>query len=132
MIKNVLFLYVGPVFLFFLVSGLIAYYLDGMNIEPILTAWGFASMNFAAALWSMTLAQKVELVPSMLLVFGGLGIRMLLMVSAVIVVMIKKAEWMLPFCIVLLICFVAFLIVEIGIIHKRGLLQYKKRFQNLC
>lgn len=124
MIKDVLFLYAGPIFLLFLVSGLIAYSLDGMDIEPILTAWGLAAINFAAALRSLTLAQKVEPVRSMLLVFGGGGIRMLVMISAVIVVMIKKAEWMLPFCIVLLMCFVAFLIVEIVVIHKRGLLQH--------
>ncbi|MEE8400054.1 MAG: hypothetical protein V3S89_13670 [Desulfobacterales bacterium] len=96
-----------------------------MDIEPILTAWVLAALNFAAALWSLTLAQKVEPIRSMLLVFGGGGIRMLVMISAVIVVMIKKAEWMQSFCFVLLMCFVAFLIVEIVVIHKRGLLQHQ-------
>lgn len=123
MTKVTVSLYIGPVCLLLCFIGLAALILDRMDIEPVLSAWGLASLNFAAALWSLTRAQRTEPVRSMLLVFGGGGIRMLLMTSAVIAVMVKKAEWMVPFCIALLTCFIAFLIVEIIIIHKRGLLQ---------
>lgn len=124
MSKIILFAYVGSVSLVFLVSGLSVYLFEDMVIDPVLTAWGVASINFALALWSMTLAQRSEPVYSMLLVFGGGGVRMLLMIGAVIVVAIKRAEWMMPFCIVLLFCFVSFLIIEILIIYRRGLVQH--------
>jgi len=123
MTRSALFVYVGPVLLLFLVSGSAALFIEGIDAEPVVLAWGLAALNFSAALWSLTLAQRAELVRSMVLVFGGVGIRMLLMIVAVIAVMMKKADWMLPFCIMLLICFVAFLLVEIVVIHKRGLLQ---------
>jgi len=113
-----------PTVLLLLLRATIVSTLSEANIEPILTAWGLASLNFAAALWSMTLAQKVAPIPSMLLVFGGGGFRMLLLISSVIAVMLKKAEWFLPFCIALLICFIPFLIVEIAVVYRQGLRQH--------
>jgi hypothetical protein len=121
-IKAILCLYVCPILLFLILSALAQNLLSVPSAKPILLGWSFASINFAAALWSYSIAQKSQLIPSMLLVFGGGGLRMLLMISGIFVVMLKKAEWMLPFSSALLICFVAYLIIEVGVIHRRGLL----------
>ena len=66
----------------------------------------------------------------MLLVFGGGGLRMLLMTCGIFIIMFKKAEWMLPFSSALLICFVAYLIIEVGVIHRRGLLNDDRCLDN--
>lgn len=96
-----------------------------MGIEPILLAWTLSSINFIAALWSLTLAQRKALIPSMVLVFGGGGLRMLIMIASIIVIMILKTQWMVPYCLMLLLGFVFYLIIEVAIIHKLGLLQDK-------
>ncbi len=123
--RGSLFLYTGPVILCFATARLASFFFDDIYFEPIVLAWAAASVNHMAAFWSLTLAQKTSFQPSMLLVFGGGGVRLLLLVSAVMAIIVKKAEWMFPFCIVLLVCFVPYLIIEVAVIYRRGLLQNK-------
>ena len=129
-IKTILCLYFCPILLFLILSALVQNLLSVPSAKPILLGWSFASLNFAAALFSFSIAQKSQFIPSMLLVFGGGGLRMLLMVSGVFIIMFKKAEWMLPFSSALLICFVAYLIIEVGVIHRRGLLSEDRYIDN--
>ena len=129
-IKTILCLYFCPILLFLILSALAQNLLSVPSAKPILLGWSFASLNFAAALFSFSIAQKSRFIPSMLLVFGGGGLRMLLMVSGVFIIMFKKAEWMLPFTSALLICFVAYLIIEVGVIHRRGLLSEDRYIEN--
>ena len=85
--------------------------------------WGLASINYGAALWSYTIAQKSPLLLSMLLVLGGGGLRMLVMFCGIIIIMLKKSPWLPPFSTALLGCFVAYLFIEVAVVFKRGLLK---------
>jgi zinc transporter ZupT len=96
-----------------------------MGVEPIFLAWGLSSIHFIAALWSLTLAQKKELIPSMWLVFGGGGLRMLIMVASIVIMMIYKPQWMTVYCLTLLAGFMFYLVIEMVVIHKLGLIQEK-------
>jgi len=118
-----LFLYVGPISVLFVISGLTAFSFNNSYIKPGVLAWFLASINFIVALWSLTVAQKKDLLHSMLFVFGAGGFRMVLMILAIIVIMVKKNTWMAAFCMILLECFFMYLIVEVVVIYKRGLLQ---------
>ncbi len=123
MTKNILLLYVIPVSVIFFIYAMTSIlFFDGIFSESTFWAWILASVNFVIALWSLTLAQKTEFTSSIMLVFLGGGIRMIIMLSSIIVVMLRKSEWMQPFCIVLIECFILYLIVEIAVIYRRGLL----------
>jgi len=88
-------------------------------------AWGLSSANFITALWSLTLAQRKALIPSMVLVFGGGGLRMLIMVVSIITIMMLRPQWMTLYCLLLLAGYVFYLIIEVVVIHKLGLVQGK-------
>lgn len=122
-IKATLCLYLCPILFLLFVSALAQNLFSLSSAKPILLAWSLASLNFAAALWSFSVAQNSQLLPSMLLVFGGGGLRMLVMICGTIIVMLKKTEWLTPFATVLLVCFAAYLVIEVGVIHRRGLLR---------
>ena len=111
-----------PVFLS-LASGLILLVSSDMAVTPVMAAWALATANFAAAFWCMVRAQEAEPAHSMMLIFWGGGVRMLLMISTVAVVVLKKTVSIMPFCTALLTCFVFYLIVEVWVVYKRGLLQ---------
>jgi hypothetical protein len=121
-IKNVL-LYIGPVSILFILMGVSSFFFDGTYFKPGILAWMLASINFVAALGSLKVAQKKALVPSMLLVFGGGALRILVMISAIIIIMIKKEIWMVPFCIVLLTCFIIYLVIEVTVLYRQGITQ---------
>ena len=88
---------------------------------PVFLGWIIASMNFIAAVISSLFGVKKTFKKCMWIVLGGSGIRMALMIIAVIIVMQVKNEWLMPFALSLLFCFVMFLIVEIGLIYKWGI-----------
>ena len=52
--------------------------------SPFITGWFVASMNFLAAVLLFQKAQHAEFKVSMILVFGGSGIRMLIMLITII------------------------------------------------
>ena len=118
-------LYTGWILILFIVSGVTTSFFDGLYFKPGVLAWGLASINFAAALGSLQVAQRKALVPSMLLVFGGSGLRILVMISSIVAIMFAKKEWMTPFCLVLLECFIIYLIIEVVVIYKRDLLHQR-------
>ncbi len=123
-IKSFFVLYLIPVSVLFVISSMTAFSFFGDTFyTPTLSAWILATVNFIAALWSLTIAQNTEFTSSILLVFAGTGVRMIIMISSIVIIMLKKADWMLPFCTVLLECFILYLIIEIAVIYKRGLLQ---------
>ena len=105
------------------VSGCISYGSAGIDAPPVFAAWVLASVNFALAMVGMIRAQNAEPTLSMLYVFGGGAVRMLLMVGVIVIVMKTLAEWFAPFCIALLACFVSYLCIEIWEIYRRGLLE---------
>ena len=88
-------------------------------------AWGLSSVHFIVALWSLTLAQKKALIPSMVLILGGGGLRMLIMIASVVIIMVYKPQWMTMYCLLLLAGYVFYLIIEVVVIHKLGLVQGK-------
>jgi hypothetical protein len=118
--RHAVLLFIGPiVFLLLAVSSVLLFFSE-MAYRPALAAWGLSSVNFIAAFWSMKKAQKAKPIHSMLWLFGGGGIRMLLMVAVVLWVVLKKASWMMDFCLVLLGCFVLYLILEIWMVYRQG------------
>lgn len=118
-------LYAGSILILFMVSGITTFFFDGLYLKPGALAWGLASINFVAALGSLQAAQQKALVPSMLLVFGGGGLRILVMIGSVVAIMFTKKEWLAPFCLVLLECFIIYLIIEVVVIYKRDLLHQR-------
>ena len=61
----------------------------------------------------------------MVLVFGGGGLRMLIMVVSIITIMMLRPQWMTLYCLLLLAGYVFYLIIEVVVIHKLGLVQGK-------
>ena len=121
-IKHMVILYMGPVSILFILIG-VWFFFDGTDFKPGILAWMLASTNFVAALGSLKVAQKKALIPSMLLVFGGGALRVLVMISAIIIIMIKKEIWMVPFCIVFLTCFIIYLVIEVTVLYQQGIIQ---------
>jgi hypothetical protein len=113
----------GPVSSLFVLLGVSSFFFDETYFKPGILAWVLASINFVAALGSLKVAQKKALVTSMLLVFGGGALRVLVMISSIIIIMINKKIWMVPFCIVLLTCFIIYLTIEVTILFRQGIIQ---------
>ena len=65
-IKATLCLYLCPILFFLFLSALAQNLFSFSNVKPILLGWSLASINFVAALWSFSVAQKSQLLPSML------------------------------------------------------------------
>lgn len=122
-IRNNVVLYLGPVIILLILIEVSSFFFNEAYSRPGILAWMLASVNFVAALGSLKIAQKKAFLPSMLIVFGVGGLRILMMISSIIIVMIKKKMWMLPFCIVLLACFVIYLIIEITVLYQQGIIQ---------
>lgn len=93
--------------------------------SPVFLGWIIASLNFIAAVISSLLGLKKSFKKCMWIVLGGSGIRMALMIIAVIIVMQVKNKWLMPFSLSLLGCFVMFLIVEVGLIYRHGIREGK-------
>jgi len=89
-------------------------------------AWLLASLNFVLALWSLKVAQRKAPMQSLLLVFGGGGLRMLLMICFILAIVLKQIEWTTPFCLMLLAFFLIYLMIEIIIIYRQGLQQLEE------
>jgi len=121
-----IFLYAGPISVLFIGSGLALFFINGSYLKPGMLAWLLASLNFVLALWSLKVAQKKAPMQSMLLVFGGGGLRMLVMISFVLAIVLKQKEWTSPFCLMLLAFFLMYLMIEIVIIYRQGLQQLEK------
>jgi len=115
-------LYMGPVSILFILIGVL-FFFDGTDFKPGILAWMLASINFVAALGSLKVAQKKALLPSMFLVFGGGALRVLVMISSIIIIMIKKKIWMVPFCTVFLTCFIIYLVIEVTVLYQQGIIQ---------
>ena len=122
-IRNKMLLYMGPVSILFVLMGVSSFFLKETYFRPGILAWMLASTNFVAALGSLKVAQKKALVPSMLLVFGGGALRILVMIGSIIIIMIKKKIWLVPFCVVLLTCFIIYLIIEVMVLYRQGMIQ---------
>jgi hypothetical protein len=90
--------------------------------RPILFGWAIASINYGAAITGSLIGLKKGFKKCMIIVLGGSGIRLLIMLIVIIVVMQFKNEWLMPFSISLLSCFVLYLVVEVGLIFKQGLI----------
>ena len=123
LIKNNVLLYLGPVVILLVLIKISSFFFNETYSRPGILAWMLASINFVAALGSLKIAQKRDFLTSMVLVFGVGGLRILMMISSIIVIMIKKKMWMLPFCIVLLACFVIYLIIEVTVLYQQGIMQ---------
>jgi len=123
MTRHAIVVYVCPPAALLAAAGGVAYGSAGIDAPPVFAAWALASANFALAMGGMIRAQDAEPTLSMLLVFGGGAVRMLLMVGAIFIVMKTLAEWFVPFCITLLACFVSYLCIEVWEVYRRGLLE---------
>ncbi len=125
--KNNVLLYLGPVLILLVLIKISSFFLNETYSRPVILAWMLASVNFVAALGSLKIAQQKDFLTSMVLVFGVGGLRILMMISSIIVVMIKKEVWMPPFCIVLLACFVIYLIIELTVLYQQGIMQERSQ-----
>ena len=104
-----------------LLKGIVSIWFGEVPNQPINLGWAMATINSLAAVISSLLGLKKNFKKCMLIILGGGGLRMGLMVVAVILMMQFKNEWLMPFSVSLLGCFVMYLFVEIGVIYKKGI-----------
>jgi len=95
--------------------------------EPYAFAWFIASTNFFAAVFSFLSAQRRDIVSSMAFLFGGMAVRVTVMLSSVISVQLLKKEWLFPYSLTLLGCFVFYLILEVIIVmNSKTMVEIKR------
>lgn len=81
--------------------------------KPVLLGWALAALNFTAAVFINQIAMKKGLETLKLAVFGGMTIRIGLMLLVLYIVTRLKPEWMKLFSCSLLISFGIYTILEV-------------------
>ena len=84
--------------------------------------WLVATLNFAVAALLFLKARKADFKKSMILIFGGSGLRMLIMLLIIGLVMKISPERVVSFSISLLGCFVVYLVFEVMLVYLMGII----------
>jgi len=89
--------------------------------SPHVLGWLVATLNFTVAVILGLSGIKKSFKTCMIMVLGASGVRMLLMVLAIVGIMVYKREWLTAFAVSLLGCFMVYLFIEVALLYKKGL-----------